>query len=54
MPFHGVVVMQTEMCKGWMENGTCRYGHKCQFAHGAEELRLVPRHPKYKTEELLW
>ncbi|GFH18447.1 uncharacterized protein HaLaN_15257, partial [Haematococcus lacustris] len=50
MPFHGVVVMQTEMCKGWMENGTCRYGHKCQFAHGAEELRLVPRHPKYKTE----
>ncbi|KAL6761375.1 hypothetical protein V8C86DRAFT_2433010 [Haematococcus lacustris] len=41
---------KTEMCKGWMENGTCRYGHKCQFAHGAEELRLVPRHPKYKTE----
>ncbi|GFH05584.1 uncharacterized protein HaLaN_00070, partial [Haematococcus lacustris] len=33
-----------------MEAGTCRYGHKCQFAHGAEELRPVPRHPKYKTE----
>ncbi|GFH20116.1 CCCH-type Zn-finger protein [Haematococcus lacustris] len=41
---------KTEMCKGWMEAGTCRYGHKCQFAHGAEELRPVPRHPKYKTE----
>ncbi|CAH0477905.1 unnamed protein product [Peronospora belbahrii] len=29
--------------------GTCRYGSKCQFAHGEEELRGVLRHPKYKT-----
>mmetsp|Transcript_22254 Transcript_22254/g.55822 ORF Transcript_22254/g.55822 Transcript_22254/m.55822 type:complete len:247 (-) Transcript_22254:139-879(-) len=28
----------------------CRYGLKCQFAHGREELRPVMRHPKYKTE----
>ena len=27
----------------------CRYGPKCQFAHGKEELRSVNRHPKYKT-----
>merc|ERR1711916_125493 len=27
-----------------------RYGQKCQFAHGEEELRFIPRHPKYKTE----
>jgi len=28
----------------------CKYGDKCQFAHGQEELRPLPRHPKYKTE----
>ena len=28
----------------------CRYGGKCQFAHGSHELRPVQRHPKYKTE----
>lgn len=41
---------KTELCRGWIETGTCRYGSKCQFAHGREELRPVPRHPKYKTE----
>jgi len=28
----------------------CKYGTKCQFAHGKHELRPVIRHPKYKTE----
>lgn len=41
---------KTEMCRPFLENGICRYGNKCQFAHGASELRGVPRHPKYKTE----
>ena len=41
---------KTELCRSWEEKGTCRYGSKCQFAHGEEELRKVPRHPKYKTE----
>ena len=41
---------KTELCRSWEEKGTCRYGTKCQFAHGEEELRKVPRHPKYKTE----
>ncbi|KAG5457707.1 MAG: hypothetical protein BJ554DRAFT_2211, partial [Olpidium bornovanus] len=26
-----------------------RYGAKCQFAHGNEELRTVERHPKHKS-----
>ncbi|EKM60832.1 uncharacterized protein PHACADRAFT_247008 [Phanerochaete carnosa HHB-10118-sp] len=41
---------KTELCRSWEEKGSCRYGAKCQFAHGEEELRLVQRHPKYKTE----
>ncbi|KAG6609701.1 zinc finger domain containing protein [Phytophthora cinnamomi] len=40
---------KTELCKHYTENGSCRYGSKCQFAHGEEELRGVLRHPKYKT-----
>lgn len=41
---------KTELCRSWHESGTCRYGSKCQFAHGTHELRPVMRHPKYKTE----
>ncbi|KAF7320018.1 hypothetical protein MKEN_00785800 [Mycena kentingensis (nom. inval.)] len=41
---------KTELCRSWEEKGSCRYGGKCQFAHGEEELRNVARHPKYKTE----
>lgn len=29
---------KTELCKNWIENQTCRYGKKCQFAHGHDEL----------------
>eukprot|EP00026_Physarum_polycephalum_P006418 Phypoly_transcript_06460.p1 GENE.Phypoly_transcript_06460~~Phypoly_transcript_06460.p1 ORF type:complete len:279 (+),score=52.69 Phypoly_transcript_06460:613-1449(+) len=41
---------KTELCKSFTETGTCRYGVKCQFAHGKEEIRSILRHPKYKTE----
>jgi hypothetical protein len=41
---------KTELCRNWTQTGACRYGPKCQFAHGAQELRGVVRHPKYKTE----
>ncbi|KAG6828606.1 hypothetical protein H0H92_007301 [Tricholoma furcatifolium] len=37
---------KTELCRSWEEKGTCRYGSKCQFAHGEDELRKVTRHPK--------
>lgn len=37
---------KTELCRSWEEKGTCRYGTKCQFAHGEDELRKVSRHPK--------
>lgn len=41
---------KTELCRPFEENGTCKYGDKCQFAHGMHELRSLSRHPKYKTE----
>ena len=41
---------KTELCRPFLENGFCKYGDKCQFAHGEPDLRCLPRHPKYKTE----
>ena len=41
---------KTELCRPFEEHGHCKYGDKCQFAHGAQELRNLARHPKYKTE----
>jgi len=31
---------KTELCATYSRAGTCPYGHKCQFAHGVEELRV--------------
>ncbi|CAH0560362.1 unnamed protein product [Brassicogethes aeneus] len=41
---------KTELCRPYEEFGVCKYGDKCQFAHGMSELRSLARHPKYKTE----
>lgn len=41
---------KTELCRSFTESGLCKYGGKCQFAHGLDELRDLNRHPKYKTE----
>lgn len=41
---------KTELCRPFEEAGECKYGDKCQFAHGLHELRNLQRHPKYKTE----
>ncbi|XP_020104341.1 mRNA decay activator protein ZFP36-like [Ananas comosus] len=40
---------KTEICRTWENAGTCRYGSKCQFAHGKEELRVI-RPMKLKSE----
>ena len=40
---------KSEICQRFMETGSCKYGEKCQFAHGEDELRYVYKHPKYKT-----
>lgn len=42
---------KTEICRSYAETGGfCKYGAKCQFAHGDVELRPVRRHPRYKTK----
>lgn len=41
---------KTELCRPFTETGKCKYGDKCQFSHGTKELRILMRHPKYKTE----
>lgn len=41
---------KTELCRSWEEKGSCRYGAKCQFAHGEDELRKVQRHPKVRPK----
>ena len=41
---------KTELCRPFQEYGACKYGEKCQFAHGKSELRAISRHPKYKTD----
>ena len=41
---------KTELCRSWEDTGACKYGIKCQFAHSENELRIIDRHPKYKTE----
>ncbi|PAV60102.1 hypothetical protein WR25_13958 isoform B [Diploscapter pachys] len=44
---------KTELCRSWMDHGRCNYGERCQYAHGEQEKRPIPRHPKYKTEACL-
>jgi len=41
---------KTELCRTFVETGRCNYNTKCQFAHGAQDMRSLLHHPKYKTE----
>ena len=40
---------KTSLCRNW-QNGNCRFGSRCQFAHGMHDLRAPFLHPNYKTE----
>ena len=46
----GKIRYKTEICRSFKDNSICRYGQKCQFAHGDHELRNLNRHEKFKTE----
>jgi butyrate response factor 1 len=40
---------KTELCEGWL-NGKCKFGVKCVFAHGKDELKPKKRPKNYKTQ----
>ena len=45
---------KSELCKKFLEKGSCPYGEKCKFAHGSHELRQNHgQNAKYKTKECL-
>ncbi|XP_041014718.1 uncharacterized protein LOC121257654 isoform X1 [Juglans microcarpa x Juglans regia] len=46
----GKSLYKTEICRSWEDSGSCRYGSKCQFAHGKEELRPTRFPAKNKSE----
>lgn len=41
---------KSSLCKNFSEKGACPYGHKCQFAHGIEELKCNVDENSYKTK----
>ncbi|XP_057465521.1 uncharacterized protein LOC130755182 [Actinidia eriantha] len=41
---------KTEICRSWEDSSHCRYGSKCQFAHGKEEVRPSRFPTKNKSE----
>ena len=43
------VKYKTELCRNWELASACEYGDRCQFAHGARELRALFRNVRYKT-----
>uniref|UniRef100_A0A0A0K529 C3H1-type domain-containing protein n=2 Tax=Cucumis sativus TaxID=3659 RepID=A0A0A0K529_CUCSA len=44
---------RSDICRYWEDSGTCRFGNKCQFAHGKEDLRpgRLPVRTKTKFSE---
>ena len=42
---------KTEMCKNWELKGRCKFGSKCCFAHGRDELQEKRHlHQRFKTK----
>uniref|UniRef100_A0A6I8PV41 mRNA decay activator protein ZFP36 n=1 Tax=Xenopus tropicalis TaxID=8364 RepID=A0A6I8PV41_XENTR len=44
---------KTELCRTFHEIGSCKYGSKCQFAHGSDELRGFIKSTKGQRPPLL-
>ena len=42
---------KTELCRSFEKSGRCSYHNKCQFAHGAAELKAMSVVPNYKTKQ---
>lgn len=44
------IKFKTEMCRNW-SLGLCKFGDKCAFAHGLEDLRGKSKFTNYKTKD---
>lgn len=40
---------KTELCRSYQVHGYCKYGFRCNYAHGLHQLRGASHHGKYKT-----
>ncbi|XP_018008730.1 uncharacterized protein LOC108666379 [Hyalella azteca] len=40
---------KTELCRAFQIRGNCRYGSRCNYAHGLDQLKVSFHHGKYKT-----
>lgn len=41
---------KTELCESFTTKGFCKYGNKCQFAHGLHELKLKKTSNNFRTK----
>ncbi|CAI4058307.1 putative mRNA-binding protein CTH1 SKDI_04G3740 [Saccharomyces kudriavzevii IFO 1802] len=41
---------KTELCESFTIRGYCKYGNKCQFAHGLNELKFKKKSNNYRTK----
>lgn len=41
---------KTELCESFTTKGSCRYGNKCQFAHGLSELKFRQFGNNFRTK----
>lgn len=41
---------KTELCESFTTKGFCKYGNKCQFAHGLNELKFKQRSNNFRTK----
>ena len=43
---------KTELCKSFMEENFCKYGNKCRYAHGENELVIKTKNANYKKKNV--
>ncbi|QLL31956.1 hypothetical protein HG536_0C01240 [Torulaspora globosa] len=41
---------KTELCESFTTKGNCKYGNRCQFAHGLGELKFKQRSTNFRTK----
>jgi len=46
-------LFKTKLCRNFKNSGTCRYGDRCQFAHGSLDTKHMAKSKKYKTKQCI-